>query len=63
MKRMWLEIKTVGLRDWLWFAFYLKRDEFSSKLDLNARTYNNREQLTVQRQRAHRIDMALESLR
>jgi hypothetical protein len=27
------EIKAVGLKNWLWFVFILKRNEFHPKLD------------------------------
>ena len=49
------EIKAVGFIDWWWFVVYLKRDEFSNKLDLN-RYYPNLVKLNKDRARAHRID-------
>ncbi len=53
----WLrEIRKVGLRDWLWFVVWLRRNEFSRKLDLN-RYYPDMARLVRDRSRAHRLDM------
>lgn len=55
----WLrEIRKVGLRDWLWFVVWLRRDEFSRKLDLD-RYYLDLERLFRDRNRAHRLDMEI----
>ena len=55
----WLrEIRKVGLRDWLWFVVWIRRDEFSRKLDLN-RYYPDMERLVRDRNRAHRLDMEI----
>jgi len=32
--RIYKEIKSVGIKDWCWFTFYLRRSEFSPKLDM-----------------------------
>ena len=63
------EIKAVGLKDWLWFVLYLKRDEFSPKLDmkyhLDGSGTNLGElayKLICNRGRAHRIEDALERI-
>ena len=29
------EIKVLGIRDWLWWAVYLRRNEFSHRLNLS----------------------------
>lgn len=62
MFRWITEIRAVGIIDWVWFVFWLGRDEFNPKLDL---WYNFHSGVTVDkmykdRKRAHRIDMALE---
>lgn len=32
----WLrEIRAVGISDWLWFVVWLRRDEYSRRLDLS----------------------------
>lgn len=49
------EVKSIGLKDWLWFVVYLRRDEFSRKLDLN-RYYPDMDRLNRDRKRAHDID-------
>mgnify|MGYP001022115493 CR=1 FL=1 len=55
----WLrEIRKVGLRDWLWFVVWIRRDEFSRKLDLN-RYYPDMKRLVRDRNRAHRLDMEI----
>jgi len=56
------EIKLVGFVDWVWFVFYLKRDEFSNKLDLN-RYYPNLEKLIIDRNRAHAVDSAISKMK
>lgn len=60
------EIKAVGIRDWLWFVVYLRRNEFSHKLTLNKylKNYVGLQHLDLyeQRQRAHRIDEILSDL-
>lgn len=56
---IWLkEIEAVGLRDWLWFVFKLRRNEFHSSLDmLNWR--GTPLELIRARGRAHNIDDVL----
>jgi len=52
------EIRKVGLLDWLWFVVWLRRNEFSQKLDLN-RYYPDITRLVRDRNRAHRLDMEI----
>lgn len=52
--RSYREIRAVGLIDWLWFVVWLKRDEFSHKLDLS-RYYPDLDKLVIDRNRAHEI--------
>ena len=54
------EIRKVGLRDWLWFVVWLRRNEFSAKLTLS-RYYPDMEKLVHDRNRAHRLDMEIGS--
>lgn len=55
------EIRKVGVIDWLWFVVYLKRNEFSVKLDM-WEYYPDLQSLTKARMRAHNIDMALQDI-
>lgn len=56
------EIQAIGIKDWIWFVFYLNRDEFSNKLSL-VRYYPDRmQELVKDRQRAHIADMKLTDL-
>lgn len=55
MKKWWKEIKKVGFYDWCWFVVYLRRDEFSKKLNYK-KYYPDIERLCRDRDRAHRID-------
>jgi len=61
MMKRFREIRAVGLLDWLWFVVWLKRNEFSRKLDMsfNGRIPNYH---SGQRKRAHKIDMAIEDV-
>lgn len=59
--RRFKEVQAVGLTDWFWFVIWLKRDEFSYKLDLY-RYYPDLDRLVRDRKRAHRIDAALNSI-
>ena len=56
------EILAVGIIDWLWFVFYLNRNEFSPKLDLFCYKGTNA-QLSAARKRAHRVDEKLSELK
>ena len=59
--KWYAEIKLVGFRDWCWWVFYLKRNEFSYKLSL-FRWYkkkNNWVKLSQARNRAHRLEELL----
>ena len=56
------EIQKVGLVDWVWFVVWMQRDEFHRRLDLTVDNYRKPEQLTYQRNRAHRIDMAISEI-
>lgn len=58
MKKWIKEIRLVGLRDWLWFVFWLKRDEFSHKLGV-FRYYPNMIKLARDRKRSHEIDIKI----
>jgi hypothetical protein len=51
----------VSFLDWLWFVFYLRCDEFSDKLDLINYLAKGKglSQLQRDRNRAHKVDMAL----
>jgi hypothetical protein len=54
----WLrEIYCVGFKDWCWFVIYLRRNEFSRKLDVDC--MSRRMEL---RMRAHAIDILLEDI-
>lgn len=54
------EIRAVGFIDWLWFVMWLKRDEFSRKLDLFM--FDDPKECVKQRNRAHHIDCSLYDL-
>jgi hypothetical protein len=61
------EIKAVGFKDWFWFVFVLKRNEFSKKLSTMYyyKKYGHnsyQHHLVKDRQRAHDIDMKLDDL-
>lgn len=51
------EIKAVGLKDWLWFVFVIKRNEFHKSLD------NLKKGTFEKRIRAHNIDEKLECIK
>ena len=55
------EIRKVGLRDWLWFVVFIRRDEFHPRL--NRINYPRGREGSIRcvrdRDRAHRIDEAL----
>ena len=51
------EIKVVGLFNWIWFVFYLNRDEFSPKL--RRWNYTDMDKLMKDREKAHNIDLKL----
>lgn len=57
------EIKAVGLRDWLWFVFVIRRDEFHKSLVLIRYSLANLDKCYDKRHRAHIIDMKLSELR
>ena len=57
------EIKTVGLRNWCWWVFALKRNEFSPRLDLDhywGKTRDWDKNLAKDRKLAHEIELVLE---
>jgi hypothetical protein len=62
------EIRKVGIIDWIWFVIYLRRNEFSNKLNLS-RYYTRYGALKYppflikDRQKAHEIDLALMDLK
>lgn len=39
IKLIYIEIKAVGFKDWCWYTFYLRRNEFSPKLDFVAYSF------------------------
>lgn len=52
----WLrEIRKVGLRDWLWFVVWLRRNEFSPKLGIE-RYWGRMRECMRDRDKAHRLD-------
>jgi hypothetical protein len=69
--KIFKEIKAVGFKDWLWFVFILKRNEFSSKLKINvSRIIENPILIDVElkkvaklRNKAHKIDLKLGDLK
>lgn len=48
------EIQLIGLKDWIWYTFILKRNEFNKKLNVN--NYK----IFKLREKAHEIDLKLE---
>jgi hypothetical protein len=64
----WLkEIRKVGFADWFWFVFILKRNEFSHKLCILRYVNSGNDKIGMarlmrDRNRAHRIDLALTEL-
>lgn len=61
--KKWIqEIRKVGIVDWVWFVIWLRRDEFSEKLDI-FKYYPDMEKLMRDRDRAHRIDSELENVK
>lgn len=63
IKRLYREIKIVGLRDWWWFDVYLNRNEFSYKLDIVNYWPDNLIQLNRDRRRAHNIEIKLSNIK
>jgi hypothetical protein len=61
------EIKEIGINDWCWWVFRLKRDEFNSKLNISQ--YYDKygvkylKILTKDRDRAHNIDNILKDMK
>ena len=54
------EIRKVGLRDWLWFVVFMRRDEFHPRLNrINYPRGREGSRCVRDRDRAHRIDKAL----
>lgn len=37
MKKIYKEIKLIGLFNWIWFVLYLKRNEFSVRLNMSTK--------------------------
>ncbi len=63
MKKIWREIQCVGLIHWLWFVFYIKRNEFHPRLN----QYDPLNPvdviwITAKRNRAHLIDEKLSEI-
>ena len=60
------EIKKIGIRKWIWFVIYLKRDDCSDKLDIFVyyKKYgdNYLSKLLNDRDLAHKIDIILRNL-
>jgi len=61
IRRAISEIRAVGLRDWLWFVVWLRRDEFSRRLRL-VHNYPNLKELCSDRRRAKVIAEKLEQI-
>ena len=62
------EIRAVGIKDWLWFVIYLRRNEFSPKLSLGiywkkygSTNYTNN--ILKDRELSHEIDIKLEDVK
>ena len=61
--KTYLEIKSIGIIDWIWFVIKLKRNEFSPQLNLIKFFHNTEfnekefEKIYMLRNKAHRIDM------
>lgn len=59
------EIRKVGLKNWVWFSYSLKRNEFSPKLNI-INYWDGRkidyQKLNEDRKRAHQISMELDCL-
>lgn len=67
IKHWYLEIQTVGFRNWLWFVWYLDRNEFSHKLGLERYKFfggygYDTYKLLRDRSRANDIDNALSDI-
>ena len=77
-KKWFREIKLIGIKDWLWFVVYLKRNKFSPRIGLctyylNEKNFKyNKEtgekyfcvnDLIRKRERAHDIDAKLSKLK
>lgn len=62
ISRWFKEISTVGICDWFWFVLYLRRNEFSPKLDLFRYYPDKMNKLVVDRNRAHKIDMEFSAI-
>ena len=61
MIRWCFEIKKVGLVNWVWYTFWLRRDIFSRKLNTGSH-YKTFEKLSVARKRAYAIDDKISDL-
>ena len=67
--RLLRELRAVGIRDWVWFVLYLRRNEFSSKLniiywiDKGVDLPKVLHKVTQVRARAHKIDMKLKDIK
>ena len=50
------EISLVGIIDWVWFVLWMRRDEFSDRLDILHYYPGKMWELERDRRRAHEID-------
>ena len=62
------EIKEVGFSDWIWFVYWIKRDEFHPRLYLGNYFYHKdlpsaQSHCASDRRRAHLIDMKLTDMK
>jgi len=56
------EIKKVGFKNWFWFKFIIKGNEFHKSLNMNVDKFNNIEyvdKIYRKRRLAHKIEMEL----
>jgi len=63
---MWIyfkEINAIGIKDWIWFVIYLKRDEFSPKLEIDHYYPDKLSFLIKDRNKAHKLDMQLQDIK
>lgn len=59
--KIFKEIIKVGLFNWIWFVIYLKRNEFSNKLNIH--NFKNPYDCVKARDKAHNIDNLLSQIK
>ena len=62
MFKVFKEIRKIGIKNWIWFVLYLKRDEFSYKLGVDWYYPDNLTQLLPDRDRAHELNTQLSEI-